>query len=130
DGAPKSAALTLRGHDRPGLSNRRNLRRTRANRPRMAVVRDRGLRHPCAEEVAGALGKHVTVNRSRFVTHPARQIAQSQTKPGVIEITRNRARHDRLELSDVGILPPLVAEVFPRRVARTDSARNVYGEAF
>ena len=48
----------------------------------------------------------------------------------MIEVTGDGARHDRLELSNIGVLPALVAEVLPRRVAGADGARNVYGESF
>ena len=96
----------------------------------MAVARDGRLRHPSAEVVAGALGKHVAVDGSCFVAHAAGEVAKAKAQARVIEVTGDCARHDSLELPNVGVLAPLVAEVLPRRVAGTDGARNVYGESF
>jgi len=119
------------GTDRRAAGVRGQLGVARANRPRQTVRVDSCLDESRTHEVSAALRQHVaSVGRARFVAHAARQIAQSQSERGIIEVGGNSAGDDRLQLTDASVLPTLIAEVLPRGVAGTDRTRRMDGEPF
>src|ERR1700681_4900482 len=65
----------------------------------------------------------MTFDGSRVIAHSAGEISKSESQTGPIEITVEGPGHQRLELTDAGVLAPGVAVVLPGGMTRTDHSR-------
>src|SRR4029079_18412258 len=67
-------------------------------------------------------------DRTCFVAHPAREIAQPKAQPRAIKILDDGPCDDRFELAHPRILPSPEAEVLPCCMAWTDRLGDLNGE--
>ncbi len=78
-----------------------------------------------AEEVAGALGKHIALDRARLVAHSTGEPAEAKAEAGAVEIGGDEPPEHPLKFTDPRVLPPV--EPVLTRAASADFDRAALG---
>src|SRR6185437_6230722 len=122
--APRSPAGALRGY-RAGVAGSAERIRARADGPGEAALRDGVPDHAAPQIVAGSLRDDDAVQPACVLAGATGEIAQAEAQSGRIELWRDVPGDHRREFADARVLPTVVSEILPVRVARTHGARRL-----
>ena len=85
--------------------------------------------HACAQEIAGAFGKHGALHGAGLVAHAAGEVAQAQAECRPIAVGGQGAVEHRLDLTHACVLLAGETKILPRGVSRTDGAGDMDGQS-
>src|SRR5258706_16112309 len=102
----------------------------RAERRGRAVLGEVVLDQAQAQVVPGALREHLAAHESRRGAHAAGEVLEAQAEAAGVEVARGGTAQESIQLAQVTILAPVVAQVLPRLEPRRDRLCRRDGGAF